>query len=178
VPRLAVYLLGPPRIERDGVSVHLDRRKAVALLAYLAVTGESHRRDSLVDLLWPDYDATHGRAALRRTLHALSTALGAGWLDADREEIALNPSGEPATDAVHPLWVDVTQFRRLLAGCATHGHPAAQVCPACVPQLTEAAGLVHGEFLSGFGLKDSFNFDDWQLFQGEALRRELVEALE
>jgi len=58
VPRLAVYLLGPPRVERDGVAVRLDRRKAIALLAYLAVTGQKHRRDSLVNLLWSDYDTT------------------------------------------------------------------------------------------------------------------------
>jgi DNA-binding SARP family transcriptional activator len=60
VPRLALYLLGPPRIEREGVAIKLDRRKAIALLAYLAVTGRSHRRDSLVNLLWPDYDSIQG----------------------------------------------------------------------------------------------------------------------
>jgi len=170
VPRLAVYLLGPPRIERDGVAIRLDRRKAIALLAYLAVTGQRHRRDSLVNLLWSDYDTTSGRAALRRTLHALSAALGGDWLETDREEIGL----KPGTD----LWVDVDQYRRRLSDCATHGHPAAQVCPACVAPLAEAAELVRGEFLSGFGLKDSLNFDDWQLFQAEALRRELVDALD
>ena len=35
--RLALYLLGPPRIERDGVVVKLDRRKPIALLACIAV---------------------------------------------------------------------------------------------------------------------------------------------
>ena len=33
--RLSLYLLGPPRIERDGVPISIHRRKAVALLAYL-----------------------------------------------------------------------------------------------------------------------------------------------
>ena len=93
--RLALYLLGPPRIERDGVSIKLDRRKAIALLAYLAVTGESHRRDSLVNLLWPEYDGTRGRAALRRTLYALNKALAGAWLDVDREEMGLNPERRP-----------------------------------------------------------------------------------
>ena len=72
VSRLALCLLGPPHIERDGVPVKLDRRKAIALLAYLAVTGQSHRRESLVNLLWPEYDGARGRAALRRTLYALN----------------------------------------------------------------------------------------------------------
>jgi hypothetical protein len=91
VSRLALYLLGPPRIERDGVPIRLDRRKAIALLAYLAVTGESHRRASLVNLLWPEYDGTRGRAALRRTLYALRKALGGAWLEVSREEIGLDP---------------------------------------------------------------------------------------
>ena len=115
MPRLAVYLLGPPRVERDGVAVWLDRRKAIALLAYLAVTGQSHRRDSLVNLLWPDCDTTTGRAALRRTLHALSAAIGADWLDTGREEIGLNPGADLSTSAGHTLWVDVEQFHRHLA---------------------------------------------------------------
>jgi DNA-binding SARP family transcriptional activator len=42
VSRLALFLLGPPRIELAGTPVEINRRKAVALLTYLAVTGESH----------------------------------------------------------------------------------------------------------------------------------------
>ncbi len=176
--RLSLYLLGVPRIECDGQPIRLDRRKALALLAYLAVTDESHRRDSLVDLLWPEVDATRGRAALRRTLYALRQALTGDWLDVDREEIGLQPSPDRASGTGQVLWVDVDQFRRHLAECETHGHPPSQVCPACLAPLTEAVALVRGDFLSGFGLKDSFNFDDWQLFQAEVLRREVVEALE
>ena len=50
--RLALYLLGPPHLELDGEEIHVGRRKAVALLTYLAVTGRSHSRDSLATLLW------------------------------------------------------------------------------------------------------------------------------
>ncbi len=34
--RLALSLLGPPRIERDGMFIDVDTRKAIALIAYLA----------------------------------------------------------------------------------------------------------------------------------------------
>lgn len=34
---LALFLLGPPRIERDGEPVEILRRKAMALVVYLAV---------------------------------------------------------------------------------------------------------------------------------------------
>ncbi|NIP69312.1 MAG: hypothetical protein GTO04_09075, partial [Planctomycetales bacterium] len=45
---LKLSLLGPPRLERDGVPLELDTRKNMALIAYLAVTGESHSREALV----------------------------------------------------------------------------------------------------------------------------------
>jgi predicted ATPase/DNA-binding SARP family transcriptional activator len=170
MPRLCLRLLGPPRIRCNGEPIVLDRHKAVALLAYLAVTGEAHRRDSLVNLLWPEYDGTRGRAALRRTLYALRRALDGEWLLVDREEIGLKAGPD--------LWMDVAQFRHHLSGCETHGHPANEVCPTCVEPLANAVALVRGEFLSGFSLKDSINFDDWQLMQTERLRRELAYALQ
>jgi len=167
---LRLNLLGPPRIERDGEPIKVDTRKAVALLAYVAITGESHRRDSLVNLLWPEYDHTRGRAALRRTLCALRKALAGDWLEVDRESIGLNPRAD--------IWLDIDQFHSQLAQCLTHGHPASQVCPACTVPLTAAVDLYRGDFMDGFDLKDSFNFDDWQFFQADGLRRELAGALE
>ena len=89
---LALYLLGPPCIERDGVPVKLDRRKAIALVAYLVVTGQDHRRGSLVNLLWPESDSSRGRAALHYTLFTLRDALGTEWLAVDRNQIGLAPS--------------------------------------------------------------------------------------
>jgi DNA-binding SARP family transcriptional activator len=175
---LALHLLGPPHVERDGVPIQVDTRKAIALLAYLAVTGENHRRASLVNLLWPEYDHTRGRAALRRTLYALRKALAGTWLEVDQEEIGLSPGADPWTGSGQTLWVDVDQFHRRLTACGAHGHPASQVCPACVASLTQAVALVRGDFLAGFSLRDSVNFDDWQFFQADALRRELAGALE
>jgi predicted ATPase len=167
---LSIYLLGSPRIERDGLLVRVDTRKAIALLAYIAITGEGHRRDALVNLLWPEYDQARGRTNLRRTLYALRKALAGDWLDVDRENVCLNPSAD--------IWLDVDQFHRHLAECLTHGHPASEVCSACLVPLTEAVALYRSDFLSGFSLKDSFNFDDWQFFQADTLRRELASALE
>src|SRR5919199_6899772 len=91
---LRVLLLGPPRIEREGRPIQVDTRKAIALLAYLAVTGERHSRDALAALLWPDFDHRRARAALRRSLSALTTALPGMWWEIEREAIRLRRADE------------------------------------------------------------------------------------
>ncbi|HEX8135327.1 MAG TPA: AAA family ATPase [Actinomycetes bacterium] len=169
MPELRLAVLGPPRLELDGATVEVDTRKAIALLVYLAVTGERHGREALAGLLWPDYDDAHSRAALRRTLSALGKGLRGGWLATDRTSIALDRKG---------LWVDLERFRTLLEECAIHGHQPAETCPACLPPLREAAALHRGDFLAGFALRDADGFEDWQRLQAESLRRELAGVLE
>ena len=100
--RLALYLLGPPRIELDEQPVHIGRRKAVALLTYLGVMRGNHSRDVLATLLWPDYDQSSARGRLRRTLSTLSRTIGGQWLAADRETVSLNFEGD--------IWLDVAAF--------------------------------------------------------------------
>ena len=46
VARTTITLLGAPRVEHDGGPVEVDTRKAIALVAYLAVTGRRHTRDA------------------------------------------------------------------------------------------------------------------------------------
>lgn len=164
----ALLLLGPPRIERDGGPVEIDTRKALALAAYLAVTRQRASRDALAALLWPESD--EGRAALRRTLSVLNKALGEGCLNVDRDHVGLDWQGD--------LWVDVDDFRRQLAECRRHGHPVDAPCADCLLPLKAAVALYRDDFLVGFTLRDSPEFDDWQFFQAEGLRRELGGALE
>ena len=45
--RLRISLPGTPEVVLNGEPVHISRRKAVALLAYLAVTGQRHTRDAV-----------------------------------------------------------------------------------------------------------------------------------
>jgi len=139
-------------------------------MAYLAVTRQSHSRDALAALLWPEYDQSRGYAALRRTLSVLNKALGGAGLGIERESIGL------ADDA--KMWLDLDQFRARLAAPRAHGHPETETCPRCVRPLTEAAELYRGDFLAGFSLRDSPAFDDWQFFQAEEARRELLGALD
>jgi predicted ATPase/DNA-binding SARP family transcriptional activator len=167
---LKVQLLGHPRIERNGATVEVDTRKAVALLAYLAVTGKAYGREALATLFWPDYDQERAYANLRRTLWALNKAIGKEWLDVGQDSIGLGRG--PGFS------LDVDAFRQLLAVCRSHGHRQADVCPDCASALAGAADLYRGDFMEGFTLPDSPGFDEWQFFESEGLCRDLAWALE
>jgi DNA-binding SARP family transcriptional activator/predicted ATPase len=170
VSSFRLSLLGAPCLERDGVPLGLGARKNVALVAYLAVTDKSHSREALITLLWPELEPSRARGGLRRNLSELKKALGGELLVVDRESVGLDPGAD--------RWLDVDQFRGLLQVWQGHDHPQDEVCPDCLTSLAEAVELYRGDFLEGFSLRDSPNFDEWQFFQTEGLRQELAATLE
>src|SRR5262245_2734459 len=103
---LALHLLGPPQLDLDNTPAPIDRRKTLALLAYLALNQGPHTRDFLSALLWPEYDQTKAFTNLRHTLWETQQTIGAGWIVADRETIALNADAS----AGRILWLDVASF--------------------------------------------------------------------
>ncbi len=169
MPNLRFTFFGAPQLERDGSPVEVDTRKAIALLAYLAVTGQPQRRDTLAALLWPEYSQSRARAGLRRTLSALNKALAGEGLVIEREEVSLDRSAGAE--------IDVQRFRSLLEQVRAHQHSGGPPCRDCTRLLRKAADLAQADFLAGFTLRDSAEFDDWQYLTSEAFRRELGNAL-
>src|SRR5262245_66638613 len=106
--QLKLFLLGAPRVECAGAPIEVDTRKAIALLAYLAITRRTHSRDALATLLWPEHDQTRARAVLRRTLSALNKALADDYLDTDRETIGLRKNLVVGDET--QIWIDADQF--------------------------------------------------------------------
>ena len=90
----------------------------------------------------------------------------AGWIS--RETVEL-----PRTAGVT---VDVNRFEKLLQGCRVHDHAPDQPCAHCRQCLAQAAGLYRDDFLAGFVVADSPEFEAWQRQQSEVLRREFGDA--
>ncbi|MDQ3627842.1 MAG: AAA family ATPase [Actinomycetota bacterium] len=150
---IEVSLLGPPRVECDGELVAFDTRKAVALLAHLALSDRPRSRDALADLLWSDTDAAHARGALRRTLSTLRAAVGPELIEATRDHVRLVKG--------HGIEVDVDRFRDLRGR----------------RELERAVAAFRGDFLEGFAVRDAPDFEHWAQLEGDGLRRELVATL-
>src|SRR5260370_13508127 len=96
--RWRIELLGGVRAtEGNRVVPHFRRQKARALLAYLAYYPDrAHRREELIELLWPEVAPEDGRNSLRQTLFLLRPQLEppgvppGSVLAADRTSVRLN----------------------------------------------------------------------------------------
>lgn len=180
-PRFELRLLGVPGLRESGLAIHLPRRKALGLLAYLAFGKRQYHRDTLAALFWPDHDDSHARGSLRRLLSELRKILVPELLPVDDDRVG------PLD--LSRIWVDIEEFQALLAqvrmnqrlgagqvgGGLSAGTTAAETTEEL---LRRAVELYRGDFLAGFSLGKCGQFSDWQFLQGEYLRRELCAALE
>lgn len=143
-------------LSSDQVAIELPTRKSRLLLAFLASPpGQSHSREKLAGLFWPDTQEEQARGSLRYALAALRNALAPLAIDTGRDEISLSPGR---------LRIDVDLLARLVNGTA----PAGPV----------DAGLVYrGEFLDGYSL-DNQDFADWLLFERTRCRNLAQAAFE
>jgi DNA-binding SARP family transcriptional activator/predicted ATPase len=168
MPHLSIRLFGPLEVTLDGeVVTAFKSDKARALLAYLVVEAERpHRREKLAGLLWPEWPEQAARGSLRRVLSNLRLVIGdhqaiPRFLHISRQTIQFNS----ASDA----WVDVTAFIHLLEA---RGPPQQAIC-----KLEEAVELYRGDFLEGFSIPDSSDFEEWALLNRERFRRLMMVAL-
>src|SRR5919109_2954638 len=104
-------VLGPADLRDEHgreISDVLRQPKRLAFLTFLAISPRQfQRRDSLVALFWPELDAEHARAALRRTLYWLRGAIGAEAIESRGDE-------EVGISAEH-LWCDAAEFAQRVA---------------------------------------------------------------
>jgi DNA-binding SARP family transcriptional activator len=138
-PILEIQLFGVPRLLLNGQVVDSLRRKNRALLYYSAAQGGKSTREKLLSFFWPDHERSTAQPILRTMIHDLRKFLGEA-IEVDDQNIALGPGTS----------IDVQDFSR-----------AVQSTLADVQKLTEALSLYKGDFLDGFSLSDSPQFDDW-----------------
>ncbi|MCB0124614.1 MAG: bacterial transcriptional activator domain-containing protein, partial [Caldilineaceae bacterium] len=169
--QLTIRLFGSPQILLDGTPVQIAGHIPLALLAYLALTGQHHSRDTLATFFWPD--ARQPRTQLRNNWWLMREALGpagAAWLHSDRDTLGFRPDDK--------LWLDVAHFRRATATVDAHADCAEQLCATCLAALQDAVALYRDDLLAGFALRDCPAFEEWHFFEREALRRNFAGVLE
>jgi DNA-binding SARP family transcriptional activator len=131
---LELVLLGQPAISVSGEAVAMPTRKAMALIAYLAIEGPAPRA-RLADGLWPSIEPEKARGNLRRELNRLRhTPLG--------DEIVSEGTGISLSE---PFSCDVREFSK----------------KSEAQDFSGALELYRGPLLDGLELYDADGFDDW-----------------
>jgi DNA-binding SARP family transcriptional activator/predicted ATPase len=168
--KLYVALLGPVAVGLNDQQLDKFRTSRVqALLFYLATEralgAAVHRRETLINLLWPGLPPPSSQANLRQTLYHLRKAIPAidgpaggaaiPLLIADRQTVRINPD--------YAIEIDVAEFTRYLRQPVKLWGPAVD--------------LYRGDFLADFYLADSGAFEEWAATRRAALRRQALTAL-
>jgi ABC-type oligopeptide transport system substrate-binding subunit/DNA-binding SARP family transcriptional activator len=150
---LAISTLGLVTVEREGAPVtRLETRKAEALLVYLACTGRAHSREVLAEIFWPERPSERALGNLRVALAGLRKHAGE-YLLVQRDTLSIDPDAN--------VWLDVRELEaRLAAG-----------------QIEAALDLYRGDFLEGFYVQDSPDFEGWVMLERERLRRLVHNAM-
>jgi DNA-binding SARP family transcriptional activator len=136
-----------PSVDGAECSELVAQPKRLGVLIYLAASTPVGlcSRDKLVDMFWPELDHEHARNALSQALHFIRHCLDEGVLvTRGRSEVGLTEG----------FRCDVREFDAAIqAG-----------------RLAAALDLYRGEFLSGFHVANSPEFDDWVLTRRAHLR--------
>jgi WD40 repeat protein/serine/threonine protein kinase len=167
--QLSLSLLGEFRAALDEQAVTTFRtRLAQAILIYLVVQPERHRREHLMSLFWPDLPQASAQQNLRQNLYLLRQSIAAvdtrdgrsmvPLLLAERDFLQLNPMA-----AVH---VDVRRLDALLDRI----EPGSE-------ELHEVVELYRGDFLADFYLPYSTPFEEWTTGRRETYRRRVMEVM-
>ena len=165
----ALFLFGAPQLTHHYTPIHIGRKKALGLLAYLATSEYPLTRDNLAAFFWPEHAPSQAYAELRRTLSVLRQALG-DILAINRETVFIPPDS--------PLQVDVRIYQNLINAWRGHCHRQNHSCEECFIALKTASEIYHDHFLAGFSLGEGGEFDTWQTMQEQTLRNLLGSALE
>ncbi len=151
----------------------LQSRKAIALLAYLAVEADKvHTRETLTGLFWPDLPDSNARNNLRVTLNRVNKIFGQAdvpFIISARNSVQFNPQSD--------YWCDVNELENLIDATKKHIHESRATCTECCDELVIVDKLYKGSFLEGFYLKDCEAFEEWQLNQREYYQQQTLEAL-
>ena len=165
--RLEIYLLGYPNIIYDGKRVPFERNRAMALIAYLAVTSQRHTRQDLAKLLWHEGAVKSPLSSLRKLISGINNTFVKNWLDVDTKTIYLRRDD---------LWVDVVEFEQLVRCRPDEG----QACTTCLSDWEAAINRYQADFLADFQfgnyIDTGFNF--WMSSYRQTLRGIMNDVLQ
>lgn len=159
---VSFQLLGPVSLYKAGQPLNQFRsQKEVALLIYLAHTGQAQTREFIAELLWADRTTEQSLSNLRTALTRLRKQVGDA-LVVSRKTVALTPGSQQQVDAVCLL--------------QTLAHIGQVDTAAQADALQNALDTYHGPFLADFTLPAAPQFDAWVLATRATIHQQVITA--
>jgi DNA-binding SARP family transcriptional activator len=153
----------------DARELYLPSQKAQALLCYLAAESDrSFARGQIIALLWEESGEREGRNSLSTVLTRLRQSLPIFPLRAEGDTLAWQPSSD--------VWVDLHEFQAVAQ--AAQLERGAGGSAQRMQLLEQAAGLYRGDFLDGFGVRDSESYDEWLRLERERWQQRWLNVLD
>lgn len=161
--KLKIYLLGRVDILLNDESI-LDKlsHKSIGILSYMAEQrNKKFNRNKIADIFWDSNDFDTSRYNLRYNIWQLRKLFKQKneKIDpfiSDKETISLNNNID--------IYVDVEEFQK---GVENQD----------INSLEKIKKLYKGEFLEGFYIKDSPEFNDWVFYEREKFQRNYIKVL-
>ena len=120
-------------------------------------------------MFWPGKDEESARRNLRQSLYNLRSLFPRG-----KPAVARHVARRSSSIADLDAWIDVHAFEQALERGGTNGAADLRID---THRLSEAVSLYRGDFLQGFQVKDSDEFEYWLAAEQERLREKAVAAL-
>jgi len=167
--KLYIALFGGLQVWHDDAPAGLEMPCGVQrLLGYLLVKrNQTHRRDELTNLFWPEYSEVRSRACLntqlwrlRQVLEPQDTPHGTYLRTGSGNTVEFNWSSDH--------WLDAADFEKQVSSVTSRSILAVDV-PA-IDILKASLRLYTGELLEGI-------YDDWALFDRECMRSLYIDGL-
>ncbi|MDH3297439.1 MAG: hypothetical protein OEM96_04060 [Gemmatimonadota bacterium] len=149
-------ILGSPEVTVDGEPApkELLWRKNLALLVYLARSPHGRRsREHVAAVFWGDKPEVDARHSLNEALRVIRKQLPDGALTADGDHVILD---------LATVSFDLDEF----------------VAHRAAGETSQAAALLRGELMAGFGIPDSNEFEDWVSAERRIWRQHSTDVLE
>ena len=159
---LSIKLLGPPEVNLEGRNLRFGRKKALALLCYLAAEGGRRPRRELADFLWPRSDQRRARTDLRSTLAEVRKTLGAKGAGGGGEGVhLLVVDGDLLGVEAGGVELDLRALEAAVSAARNEPPDTAARLRGVIAHLEEALEAYRGTFMEGFSLEDAPEFESW-----------------
>ncbi|MBS4538296.1 hypothetical protein GOQ27_07460 [Clostridium sp. D2Q-11] len=164
--KLEIYLLGRVEVLWEGQSI-IDQlsHKSIGILSYMAIKKDkSFSRNKIANIFWDSSDSNSSRYNLRYNIWSLRKIFKnndeeVDLFIADKESIRFNDEFN--------IYVDAENFHHKIKNSKEN----------TIKDLEYLKGLYKGEFLEGFYIKDSSEFNDWVFYEREKFQRNYIKIL-